>query len=138
MMLSDVRLIELPKYLDMRGNLSFVEENRHIPFAVKRTYWLYDVPGGESRGGHAYKENSEFIIALSGSFDVILDDGTEKKTYSLNRSYYGLYVPKGLWREMSNFSTNSVALVLASVKYSPEDYISDYESFKRFADDEKK
>lgn len=138
MLLSDVKLIELPKYLDNRGNLSFVEENRQIPFAVKRTYWLYDVPGGESRGGHAYKENSEFIIALSGSFDVILDDGAEKKTYSLNRSYYGLYVPKGLWREMSNFSTNSFALVLASVKYSPEDYIRDYESFKRFADDEKK
>lgn len=138
MTLNDVRIVELPKYLDLRGNLSFVEENKHIPFALKRTYWLYDVPGGENRGGHAYKENSEFIIALSGSFDVILDDGVDKKLYSLNRSYYGLYVPHGLWREMSNFSTNSFALILASEQYSTEDYIRDYDLFKKFADNEKK
>lgn len=123
-------IINLPKFLDARGNLSFVEQLKHIPFEIKRTYWIYDVPGGEARGGHAYKENQEFIVALSGSFDVILDDGKEKRTYSLNRSYYGLYVPKGIWREMNNFSTNSLALVLSSTKYNMEDYIFDYELFK--------
>ena len=110
--------------------MSFIEQFKHIPFKIERTYWIYDVPGGEARGGHAYKENQEFIVALSGSFDVILDDGKEKKTYSLNRSYYGLYVPKGVWREMSNFSTNSLALVLSSTKYNSEDYIYDYEILK--------
>lgn len=124
-------LIELPRFLDSRGNLSFVEEWKHIPFKIKRTYWLYDVPGGESRGGHAYKENSEFIIALSGSFDIILDDGHIRETYSLNRSYYGLYVPKGIWREMNNFSTNALALILASTKYNVNDYIYDYDCFKQ-------
>lgn len=123
-------IINLPKFLDARGNLSFIEQLKHIPFEIKRTYWIYDVPGGEARGGHAYKENQEFIVALSGSFDVILDDGKRKKTYSLNRSYYGLYVPKGIWREMNNFSTNSLALVLSSTEYNPEDYIFDYELFK--------
>ncbi|MBU3836759.1 MAG: FdtA/QdtA family cupin domain-containing protein [Candidatus Phocaeicola faecigallinarum] len=123
-------IINLPKFLDARGNLSFIEQLKHIPFEIKRTYWIYDVPGGEARGGHAYKENQEFIVALSGSFDVILDDGKSKKTYSLNRSYYGLYVPKGIWREMNNFSTNSLALVLSSTEYNPEDYIFDYELFK--------
>ncbi len=118
MKLSDVKIIQLPKFLDERGNLSFVEELNHIPFKIERTYWIYDVPGGETRGGHAYKENQEFIVALSGSFDVVLDDGAEKKTFHLNRSYYGLYVPNGLWRAMENFSTNSLALVLASVPYS--------------------
>ena len=102
----DCKILNLPKIGDKRGNLSFVEEMAHIPFAVERTYWIYDVPGGESRGGHAYKENEEFIIALSGSFDVFVDDGVHKRTYSLNRSYYGLYVPKGVWRELCNFSTN--------------------------------
>ena len=112
------RIIQLPKFLDARGNLSFVEQENHIPFTIKRTYWLYDVPGGECRGGHAYKENEEFIVALSGSFDVILDDGKEKKTFTLNRSYYGLYVPKGMWREMENFSTNSLASVtVGAVSY---------------------
>ncbi len=125
-----IKLIQLPKFLDARGNLSFIEQLKHIPFKIERTYWIYDVPGGEARGGHAYKENQEFIVALSGSFDVILDDGKEKKTYSLNRSYYGLYVPKGVWREMNNFSTNSLALVLSSTKYNSEDYIYDYETFK--------
>lgn len=123
------RLIDLPKILDRRGNLSVIEEFKNIPFKIARTYWIYDVPGGEVRGGHAYKENQEFIVALSGSFDVVLDDGTVKKTFHLNRSYYGLYVPKGYWREMNNFSTNSLALILASTEYNSEDYIYDYQSF---------
>lgn len=130
MTISDCKLINLPKILDERGNLSFVEEFKHIPFKIKRTYWIYDVPGGEIRGGHAYKENQEFIIALSGSFDLIIDDGKERKTFSLNRSYYGLYIPKGIWRQMENFSTNSLALILASISYDPSDYIYDYEVFK--------
>ena len=124
------RIIDLPKIIDQRGNLSFVEEYVHIPFKIERTYWIYDVPGGEKRGGHAYRENQEFIIALSGSFDVILDDGKERKTFHLNRSYYGLYIPKGLWRQMENFSTNSLALILASTSYNVEDYIYDYKEFK--------
>ena len=123
------RIINLPKFLDARGNLSFVEQENHIPFTIKRTYWLYDVPGGECRGGHAYKENEEFIVALSGSFDVILDGGKEKKTFTLNRSYYGLYVPKGLWREMENFSTNSLAMILSSTNYDACDYVRDYDEF---------
>lgn len=130
MRIEEVTFIDLPKILDKRGNLSIIEEFKNIPFKIQRTYWIYDVPGGEARGGHAYKENEEFIVALSGGFDVVLDDGTEKKTFSLNRSYYGLYVPKGLWREMNNFSTNSLALILASTPYSKEDYIFDYDSFK--------
>lgn len=131
------QIIQLPKFLDERGNLSFVEQFRHIPFEIKRTYWLYDVPGGECRGGHAYWENQELIIALSGSFDVLLDDGNEKKTFHLNRSYYGLYVPKGLWREMENFSTNSLALVLSSTKYDESDYIYDYDEFVKLKYDGK-
>jgi oxalate decarboxylase/phosphoglucose isomerase-like protein (cupin superfamily) len=127
------RIIELPKIADPRGNLSVIEELKDIPFKIERTYWIYDVPGGECRGGHAYKENQEFIVALSGSFDVILDDGKEKMKYSLNRSYNGLYVPKGMWREMENFSTNSLALVLSSTKYDVDDYIRDYEEFLKFA-----
>lgn len=132
MKLRDAKIIDLPKILDKRGNLSIIEEFKNIPFKIERTYWIYDVPGGEARGGHAYKENQEFIVALSGSFDVILDDGKEKKTFSLNRSYYGLYVPKGLWREMNNFSTNSLALVLASTPYDADDYIYDYQDFQSF------
>lgn len=127
----DAKIIELPKILDRRGNLSIIEEFKNIPFKIERTYWIYDVPGGESRGGHAYKENQEFIVALSGSFDVVLDDGKEKKTFSLNRSYYGLYVPKGLWRQMNNFSTNSLALILASTPYNQNDYIYDYNKFTK-------
>ena len=126
-----VRIIDLPKILDKRGNLSIIEELRHIPFKIARTYWIYDVPGGERRGGHAYKENEEFIVALSGSFDVVIDNGKVRTTYAFNRSYYGLYVPKGLWREMNNFSTNSLALVLASTPYDAEDYIYDYQEFLR-------
>lgn len=126
------QIIRLPKFLDARGNLSFVEQKNHIPFEIRRTYWLYDVPGGEARGGHAYKENQEFIVALSGSFDVVLDNGNSKKVYTLNRSYYGLYVPKGLWREMENFSTNSLALILSSTDYDANDYIRDYDEFLKF------
>ena len=125
----DVRIIELPKFLDARGNLSFAEQNNHIPFEIKRTYWIYDVPGGEDRGGHAFKENQEVVIALSGAFDVVVDDGENKKTFTLNRSYYGLYIPKGLWRTMENFSTNSVALEFGSEHYSAADYVRDYEQF---------
>ena len=135
--MTNPKIINLPKFLDERGNLSFVEQFRQIPFEIKRTYWLYDVPGGECRGGHAYKENQELIIALSGSFDVLLDDGNEKKTYHLNRSYYGLYVPKGLWREMENFSTNSLALVLSSTKYSEDDYVYEYDEFRKLKKDGK-
>lgn len=124
------QIINLPKILDRRGNLSFIEEEKHLPFKIERTFWIYDVPGGESRGGHAYYETEEFIVALSGSFDVVLDDGKERKTYSLNRSYYGLYVPKMIWREMENFSTNSLALVISSTKYDAKDYIRDYNLFK--------
>ena len=126
---NDVRIIALTKILDARGNLSVIEECKDIPFKIKRTYWIYDVPGGEKRGGHAYKENEEFIVALSGSFDVVVDDGKEKKTFSLNRSYYGLYIPSGHWREMANFSTNSLALELGSTQYDADDYIRDYSSF---------
>lgn len=129
MTIDDVRIIELPKFLDERGNLSFAENYKQIPFEIKRTYWIYDVPGGESRGGHAFKKNHEFIIALSGSFDVVVDDGTQKRTFTLNRSYYGLYVPAGLWREMINFSTNSLALEFGSSHYDSNDYIRDYNVF---------
>ena len=127
--IEDVRLVELPRFLDSRGNLSFVEQNNHIPFEIKRTYWIYDVPGGEARGGHAYRENQEFIVALSGAFDVIVDDGVQKKTFSLNRSYYGLFVPAGVWREMINFSTSSFALEFSSTHYNKIDYIRDYYQF---------
>lgn len=130
--IEDVKIIELPKFLDARGNLSFVEQLNHIPFEIKRTYWIYDVPGGEERGGHAFKENQEFIVALSGSFDVVVDDGSRKKTFSLNRSYYGLYIPQGLWRTIENFSTNSFALEFGSLHYAEADYIYDYEEYLRY------
>ena len=126
------RIINLPKFEDSRGNLSFVEENKHIPFKFQRSYWIYDVPGGEFRGGHAYRKNEEFIVALSGSFDVIIDYGLEKATFTLNRSYYGLYIPNGLWRELNNFSTNSLAFILASSPYSEDDYIRDYQDYLSF------
>lgn len=136
-MQTGVNLIKLPKVLDSRGNLSFIEENNHIPFSIRRTFWIYDVPGGVRRGAHAYRESEEFIIALSGSFDVILDDGKGNiTTYHLNRSYYGLYVPKKMWRVMDNFSTNSLALVLSSTDYSEDDYVFDYEEFKSFVSHE--
>ena len=123
------KLINLPKILDERGNLTFLEENNHIPFEMKRVYWIYDVPGGEIRGSHAFKEANEFIVALSGSFDVILNDGTGEKKYSLNRSYYGLYIPNLTWRRIENFSTNSLALIVSSTNYNKKDYIRIYENF---------
>lgn len=132
-MVKQENLISLPRIIDQRGNLSFIEECKHIPFYIERIFWIYDVPGGETRGGHAYKTTQEFIVALSGSFDVVVDDGKEKKTFSLNRSYYGLYLPAGTWRHIENFSTNSLAVVLASNPYSPDDYIRDYSEFLRFA-----
>ncbi|WP_129715597.1 FdtA/QdtA family cupin domain-containing protein [Pedobacter sp. SYP-B3415] len=130
-MFDSVRLIQLPKKIDERGNLSFIEELEHIPFEIARTYWIYDVPGGEVRGGHAYRENAEFIVALSGSFDVVVNDGSQTKAFALNRSYYGLYVPAGIWRHMDNFSTNALALIAASTTYSESDYIRDFKIFQR-------
>ena len=128
--MESARIIQLPKNGDRRGNLSVIEEMRHIPFKIERAFWVYDVPGGETRGGHAYRQSEEFIVALSGSFDIIIDDGKEKHTFSLNRSYYGLYVPRLMWREMVNFSTNSLALILSSTPYDAADYIRDYNEFK--------
>ena len=132
----DAKILNLPKITDPRGNLSIIEQFKQIPFEIKRTYWIYDVPGGCDRGGHAYKENQEFIVALSGAFDVVLDDGKEKKTFSLNRSYMGLYVPKGMWRTMTNFSTNSLSLVLSSTEYDVNDYIMDYDEFLEWSEEE--
>lgn len=132
--LSEVKLINLPKIEDPRGNLSFLEEEHHIPFKIKRTYWIYDVPGGQVRGGHAFKEQMEFIVALSGSFDVVVDDGKYKKTFSLNRSYFGLFLPAGLWRQIENFSTNSLAMVLSSTVFSEDDYIREYKEFLKHAE----
>ncbi|HOP51218.1 MAG TPA: FdtA/QdtA family cupin domain-containing protein [Ignavibacteriales bacterium] len=122
-------IIKLPKVNDPRGNLSFFESEKHIPFEIKRTFWIYDVPGGEVRGGHAYKEQEEFIVALSGSFDVLIDNGEHKVIYTLNRSYFGLYVPPLHWRQMINFSTNSVALICSSTQFDDNDYIRDYKDF---------
>lgn len=130
-------IIQLPRFTDPRGNLSFLENSNQIPFLIQRCYWIYDVPSGESRGGHAFKENDEFIIALSGAFDVVLDNGMEKQRFQLNRSYYGLFVPKGWWREMENFSTNSVAFVLSSIQYNENDYIRDFEEFKSWINEKK-
>ena len=135
MSIDDVKIVELPKFTDPRGNLSFVEQLNHIPFEIKRTYWIYDVPGGENRGGHAFRKNEEFIVALSGAFDVIVDDGEHKKKFTLNRSYYGLYVPAGLWREMENFSTNSLALEFGSIHYDEKDYIRNYDDYLKMKRD---
>ena len=129
MTIDDAKIIELPKFLDVRGNLSFAEQYTHIPFEIRRVYWLYDVPGGIARGGHAEKNNEELIIALSGAFEIVIDDGTRSKTFVLNRSYFGLYIPKGLWREIKEFSTNALALEFGSIPYSEDDYIRDYDSF---------
>lgn len=131
-------IIQLPKIGDERGNLSIIEQLKHIPFKIKRVHWIYDVPGGIERGGHAFKETEEFIVALSGSFDVVIDDGEVKKVFSLNRSYFGLYAPKGMWRTMTNFSTNSLALVLSSTEYDDHDYIMNYEEFKLWRKDKSK
>lgn len=130
-MLNRVKLIELPKIEDDRGNLTFLEELNHVPFKIKRTYWIYDVPGGQMRGGHAYKELHEVFIALSGSFDVKLFDGKNYKSVSLNRSYLGLYVPNKIWRSLENFSTNSVCLILASDVYDENDYIRNLDQYKK-------
>lgn len=132
---NDAKIIDLPKKGDCRGNLSVIEQIKQIPFVIKRVHWIYDVPGGYDRGGHAYKNTEEFIVALSGSFCVEVDDGESVVTYSLNRSYVGLYVPKGLWRTMTNFSTNSLALVLSSTEYDADDYVSDYEEYKAWRKD---
>jgi hypothetical protein len=125
------QIIELPKINEPRGNLTFVESDNHIPFAIQRVYYLYDVPGGSERGGHAHKELHQLIIAMSGSFDVVLDDGKDKKRVHLNRSYYGLYVCPMIWRELDNFSSGSVCMVLASNKYAESDYYRDYAEFMR-------
>lgn len=126
-----VRRIDLPVIPDERGNLTFIEGERHVPFAIERAYWIYDVPGGERRGGHAYRRLEEFIVALSGSFDVTVDDGTARTVVSLNRSYFGLYVPSMVWRQLDNFSTNAVCLILASTHYDASDYLYDYREFRR-------
>ena len=126
-----VKLIELPRTLDERGNLSYFQNEVQIPFSIARAYWIYDVPGGEIRGGHAYKSLQEVIVALSGSFDVVLHDGSERKTWSLNRSYIGLFVPPGIWRHMENFSTNSLALIVADKAFDEKEYMRDFNEFKK-------
>ena len=137
-MIKGVELINLPKIKDPRGNLSFFENSNQIPFVIKRSYWIYDVPGGETRGSHAFKESHEFIIALSGSFDVVLNDGEKEVKYSLNRSYYGLYVPNLLWRRLENFSTNSLALIVSSIPYDEADYVRDFTEFKNIKNSDDK
>ncbi len=132
-MLSECQIIDLPKITDPRGNLTFVEENKHIPYDIKRVFFLYDVPGGENRAGHALKTCHQLLIAASGSFDVTLDDGNEKKTFQLNRSYHGLSIPPLMWREIDNFSSGSVCMVLASEFYSEADYYREYEDFLKAA-----
>ncbi len=129
--IEDCRIIKLPKIYDARGNLTFIENSRHIPFDIKRVFYLYDVPGGETRGGHAHFILKQFIIAASGSFDVVIDDGFNRKTINLNRSYFGLYLPALIWREIENFSSGSVCLVLTSEFYNEDDYIYDYSTFKK-------
>lgn len=130
MTVNDCRILELPKITDPRGNLTFIEGGKHVPFEVRRVFYLYDVPGGADRGGHALKSCHQFLIAMSGSFDVILDDGQEKRRIHLCRSYYGLYLPPLVWREMDNFSTGSVCLVLASERYSEADYYREYSAYR--------
>lgn len=129
--MTNVQIIQLPKIEDPRGNLSFFETDNHVPFSIARTYWIYDVPGGEIRGGHAFKQQQEFIIALSGSFEVVLQDGKNEKRFLLNRSYYGLYIPQMIWRSLENFSTNSLALIVSDSVYDEFDYIRDFEYFKK-------
>jgi len=128
-LIKDIKPIEFPVIQDHRGNLSFIETGRHIPFEIKRVYYLYDVPGGAERGGHAHKDLQQLIIAMNGSFDVVLDDGYEKKRIHLNRSYNGLYIPKMLWRELDNFSSGSVCMVLASEFFTEDDYIRDHNEY---------
>jgi dTDP-4-dehydrorhamnose 3,5-epimerase-like enzyme len=137
-MIKGVKIIDLPKIKDSRGNLSFFENSNQIPFDIKRTYWFYDVPGGEIRGSHAFKESHEFIVALSGSFDVVLHDGEKEVKFNLNRSYYGLYVPNLLWRRVENFSTNSLALIVSSIPYNSNDYIRDFDEYKKLKNENEK
>jgi dTDP-4-dehydrorhamnose 3,5-epimerase-like enzyme len=132
-MSSEIKIINLPKIEDVRGNLTFIECMNHIPFEIQRVYWIYDVPGGQTRGGHAFKKQKELIIALSGSFDVIINDGNTNKVYNLNRSYYGLFLPNGIWRHMENFSTNSVAMVLSSTFFDKNDYIYNFQEFLKLS-----
>ena len=132
MSIDNCRIIDLPKIADPRGNLSVIEGGSHIPFDIKRVYYLYDVPGGSSRAGHGHSELQQLIVAISGSFDVNVDDGSQRKKFQLNRSYYGLYIPKRMWREVENFSSGGVCLVLASTLYDPSDYYHDYDAFVRF------
>lgn len=135
--MKEVQIIHLPKIEDPRGNLTFIEQEKHIPFPIKRVYWIYDVPGGQNRGGHAFKEQKEVVVALSGSFDVVVNNGTVEQRFHMNRSYFGLYIPQGLWRHMDNFSTNSVAFVLSSTPYHETDYIRDFSDFIKLKRDEK-
>ena len=130
----EIKVFDIPKILDERGNLSFIEKGEIVNFDVKRVYWIYDVPGGETRGGHAFKEQEEVIVALSGSFDVVIHDGVVQKVFSLNRSYLGLYIPGMCWRHMENFSTNAVCLVLASTLYSEDDYVYDFNNFLKLVE----
>ena len=133
-----VKIIQFPKIIDPRGNLSFFESNNHVPFEIKRTYWIYDVPSGEKRGGHAFKEQQELIVVLSGSLDIVVFDGIEEKKFSLNRSYFGLFIPNGLWRHMENFATNTLALVVSSTSFDENDYIRDFNEFKKIKNGIKK
>ena len=128
-MIEKIKIIDLPKILDSRGNLSFLESNNHIPFVINRTYWIYDVPGGEVRGGHAFNEQKEMIVALSGSLDIIVFDGVNEQKISLNRSYQGLYIPNGLWRHMENFATNTFVLVISNTNYNENDYVRNKKSY---------
>ena len=137
-MMKNVKLIKLPKIKDPRGNLSFFENGSQIPFDIKRTYWIYDVPGGEIRGSHAFKETHELIVALSGSLDIVIFDGNKEKKFSLNRSYYGLYIPNRVWRHLENFATNTLALVVSSTTFDEKDYIRDFDEFKRIKNEVKK
>jgi hypothetical protein len=130
MRMDDVRIIQFPKIEDHRGNLSFIEGGKHIPFEIKRVYYLYDIPGGAERGGHAHRQIKEIIIAINGSFDVVLDDGVNRNRYHMNRSFYGLYLPEMMWRTLDNFSSGSVCMVLASHAYDESDYIRDYKQFQ--------
>ena len=130
--MNTAHIVKLPKIEDPRGNLSIIEQLKDVPFEIRRVHWIYDVPGGKDRGGHAFKQTQELIVALSGSFDVVISDAHQQQTFQLNRSYYGLYVPNGLWRCMTNFSTNSLALVLSSTDFSDDDYLLDYNEYQEW------
>jgi len=138
MLIEQCQIIELPKITDPRGNLTFIESEGHVPFDIKRIYYLYDVPGGADRGGHAHKTLCQFVIAMSGSFDITLDDGYNKKKFHLNRSYYGLYICPGIWRDLDNFSSGAVCTVLASKHYDESDYLRDYQTFLEYVKGNKK